>query len=279
MSTDRIDAHHHVWDLTVRPQEWTTGLAPLDRSWLLADLEPLLNNCGIDGTVLVETVNVEPETAEFLALAQAHPAVRGVVGWVDLTAPDVSDRIAALRAGPGGDYLKGLRHQVQLEPDPQWLLRPEVLRGLRAVAASGLAFDLLVKPHQLAAAVAAVRQVPEGRYVLDHAGKPPIGSDGMRSWTQLLAELAKCGQVACKLSGLVTEAPAGWQIADLRAAADHVLASFGPDLVMAGSAWPVCLLAVDYDGVWALNRALVAQLSPTERDAALGGCAIAWYQL
>lgn len=279
MSTERIDAHHHVWDLTVRPQEWTTGLAPLDRSWLLADLEPLLSQSGIDGTVLVETVNVEPETAEFLALAQAHPAVRGVVGWVDLTAPDVADRIAALQAGPGGGYLKALRHQVQLEADPQWLLRPDVLRGLRAVAAAGLAFDLLVKPHQLAAAVAAVRRVPECRYVLDHAGKPPIGGDGMRAWTQHLAELAAGGQVACKLSGLVTEAPPGWQIEDLQVVAYHVLATFGAEWVMAGSDWPVCLLAVDYAGVWDLTRSLVANLTPAERDAVLGGCAIEWYQL
>ena len=279
MSTDRIDAHHHLWDLTVRPQEWTVGLPPLDRSWVLADLEPLLQQAGVDGTVLVETVNIEPETAEFLVLADAHPAVRGVVGWVDLTAADVDDRIAALQAGPGGSSLKGLRHQVQLEPDPDWLRRPEVLRGLTAVAQAGLAFDLLVTPPQLPAAIAAVQQVPSGRFILDHAGKPRIGGDDVDTWATQVTELAQAGQVACKLSGLVTEAPAGWALGDLQPIADHVLTAFGPDRVLAGSDWPVCLLAADYATVWDLNQDLIADLSPAERDAVLGGAAIQWYRL
>lgn len=279
MSTERIDAHHHLWDLTVRPQEWTTGLPPLDRTYWLPDLDEALASAGIDGTVLVETVNIAPETGEFLAAAATHPRIRGVVGWVDLTAEDVADTIAGLRELPGGDHLVGVRHQVQLEEDPRWIVRPDVLRGLRAVADAGLVFDLLVKPHQLAAATEAVREVPEGRFVLAHLGKPDIAGHGFEAWAPLVTELAAAGEVSCKLSGMVTEAAPDWVVADLAPYADHVLGAFGPDRLMAGSDWPVCLLAGGYAQVWAAHRALVSTLSPTEQDAVLGGTAIRWYGL
>ncbi|MFD4259110.1 amidohydrolase family protein, partial [Streptomyces sp. NPDC058534] len=148
-----IDAHHHVWDLAARPQPWITGeaLAPLARSFSTADLTAQARAAGVAGTVVVQTVCVPEETPELLALAADSDLIAGVVGWTDLTAPDVADTIAALRERPGGDRLVGIRHQVQEEPDPRWLLRPDVQRGLTAVAAAGLVYDLVVKPHQLAA--------------------------------------------------------------------------------------------------------------------------------
>lgn len=165
-----VDAHHHVWDLAVRDQEWITGdeLAPLARTFTLADLEPEARAAGVYATVLVQTVTVPEETPEFLALADGNDLVAGVVGWTDLTAPDIADTLAALRELPGGDRLVAIRHQVQGEPDPEWLLRPDVRRGLSAVAAAGLVYDLVVQSHQLPATVAAAALLPELTFVLDH---------------------------------------------------------------------------------------------------------------
>lgn len=173
-----VDAHHHVWDLSVRDQDWITGeeLAPLRRDFTMADLEPEARANGVDATVLVQTVTVAAETPEFLALADGSDLVAGVVGWSDLTAPDIADTLAALRELPGGDRLVGLRHQVQGEPDPRWLLRPDVLRGLTAVSEAGLVYDLLVQPHQLPAAVRAAELLPGLVLVLDHSGKPPVAA-------------------------------------------------------------------------------------------------------
>jgi L-fuconolactonase len=213
----------------------------------------------------------EAETEEFLALASSSGGlIAGVVGWVELTDPGVADALARLRALPGGQRLVGVRHQVQDEPDPGWLSRPAVRRGLRAVAEAGLAYDLLVLVPQLPEALTAVRDLPEGRFVLDHAAKPPIAAGAMEPWADALAELARLPNVSCKLSGLVTEARwDDWDAERIRPYADHVLASFGPDRVMFGSDWPVCELAASYAEVRGLADELLEGLSPSERDAVL----------
>lgn len=146
-------AHHHVWDLAVRDQDWITGrqLRPLRGDFTITDLAPRARAAGVDRTVLVQTVTVPEETPEFLALAEEHELIAGVVGWVDLTRPDIADEPARLRDLPGGRHLKGIRHQVQAEPDPQRLLRADVRRGPAAVAAAGLVYDLVVVDHQLPA--------------------------------------------------------------------------------------------------------------------------------
>jgi len=276
---ERIDAHHHLWDVAVRPQGWTTDFPVIDRSFTMGELEPQLDAAGVHGTVLVETINVPAETPELLALAATTAAVRGVVGWVDLTSPDVPERIAELRSSPGGAHLVGLRHQVQGEADPLWLNRKAVRRGLAAVATAGLAFDLLIHHDQLPAAIETARQEPEVRFVLSHVGKPAIASGGLEPWSTHLAELATCENVACKLSGMVTEASPTWSVADLEPYAAHALAVFGPDRMMAGSDWPVCLIRADYAKVWGTNEELVSHLSPPEQRAVLGGTATTWYGL
>ncbi|MCL2734718.1 MAG: amidohydrolase family protein, partial [Actinomycetia bacterium] len=201
-----IDAHHHVWDLAVRDQDWITGpgMAAIRRSFSVDDLRPLARAAGVTATVLVQTVTHPAETPELLAVAAADPLVAGVVGWTDLTSAAVTDDLARLEAGPGGAHLTGIRHQVQSEPDPDWLRRPGVLRGLRAVAAAGLCYDLVVLPHQLPAAIAAADAVPGLAFVLDHAGKPGVGGD-LRPWAADIRALAARPNVTCKLSGLVTE--------------------------------------------------------------------------
>ncbi|MFF8905267.1 amidohydrolase family protein [Streptomyces olivaceoviridis] len=265
-----VDAHHHVWDLTVRDQDWIRGpeLQPLRRNFTVADLEPEARAAGVDRTVLVQTVTVPEETPEFLALAAAHDLIAGVVGWTDLTRPGVADELARLRALPGGSYLKGIRHQVQGEPDPEWLLRPDVLRGLAAVADAGLVYDLVVQPHQLPACAAAARSLPQLTFVLDHLGKPPIASGDRASWAAALRALAALPNTVAKLSGLVTEAgPDTRNPAGLRPYVDTALDAFGPARLMTGSDWPVCTLAMSYTDVHALTREVTAGLGEAERTA------------
>ncbi|WP_299531910.1 amidohydrolase [uncultured Streptomyces sp.] len=280
--TPLVDAHHHVWDLAVRDQEWITGdtLAPLRRSFTLADLEPEARAAGVTATVLVQTVTVAEETPEFLALAAGDNLVAGVVGWTDLTAPGVADTLAALRALPGGDRLVGIRHQVQGEPDPRWLLRPDVLRGLAAVADAGLVHDLVVLPHQLPAATDAAAALPGLTFVLDHAGKPPIASGALLPWADHLRALAALPNTVCKLSGLVTEADHGtWTVRDLRPYTDTLLDAFGPDRLMFGSDWPVCRLAATYPQVIDAARTLTGTLGEDGRRAVFAGTATRVYGL
>ncbi|MFD3497015.1 amidohydrolase family protein [Streptomyces sp. NPDC058678] len=258
-----VDAHHHVWDLSVRDQDWIDEHSPLGRDFTLADLVPEAEAAGVDRTVLVQTVTVAEETPEFLALAAGHELIAGVVGWTDLTRPGVADELARLRELPGGQYLKGIRHQVQGEPDPEWLLRADVRRSLTAVAEAGLVYDLVVLPHQLPACAKAAASLPELTFVLDHLGKPPIASGALEPWASDVRALAALPNTVCKLSGLVTEAaPGSWTVDDLRPYADTVRDAFGPDRLMFGSDWPVCTTEATYDEVLALARHLVA---PEER--------------
>ncbi|MGW7662865.1 amidohydrolase family protein [Streptomyces sp. NPDC054756] len=254
-----VDAHHHVWDLSVRDQDWITGpeLAPLRRNFGLDDLLPEARAAGVGRTVVVQTVTVPEETPELLALADRYPLVAGVVGWTDLTRPDVADTLARLRELPGGRYLKGIRHQVQGEPDPKWLLRPDVRRGLTALEEAGLVHDLVVLPHQLPACVEAAARHPGLTFVLDHLGKPPIASGALRPWEPAVRALAALPNTVCKLSGMVTEADhARWTLDDLRPYAGIVLDAFGPERLMYGSDWPVCTPAASYGQVLDTARAL-----------------------
>jgi L-fuconolactonase len=275
----RIDAHHHVWDLAVRDQEWTRGIPVLRRSYLFDDLRPELVAGGVDGTIVVQTVTVPEETPELLSLAHHHREILGVVGWVDLTDPDVAGRLAALRSGEGGEWLVGVRHQVQGESDPEWLLRPDVLHGLAAVARAGLVYELLVTHDQLPQAVAVVDRVPGLRWVLDHAGKPPVAERALEPWRAHLSALAESADVACKLSGLLSEAGADWKVDDLRPYAEHVLSAFGADRVMAGSDWPTCLTHASYTRAREVQDDLLSGLSAADTAAVTGGTAERWYRL
>jgi L-fuconolactonase len=277
----RIDAHHHLWDLSARPQDWLDGsdLEPIRRDFGHADLRAVTGAAGVDATVLVQVLPDIEETAEFLALAGESDLVAGVVGWVDLTAPDVSEQLDRLRSGPGGDRLVGVRHLVQAEPDPDWLVRPDVLAGLRAVRDAGLVYDVLTRPHQLPAAVAAVRAVRDLVFVLDHLSKPDIAGRVFEPWATGLSELAALPNVVAKVSGLVTESGPQWTVADLRPYVDVALEAFGPDRLMVGSDWPVCLLAATYDEVFEAAEQLTSGLTADERNQVFGGTAGRVYRL
>lgn len=255
-------------------------MARIRRGFGVDDLAAATAAAGVGRTILVQVLADLQETTEFLALAAGSTLIGGVVGWVDLTRPDVADVLAALREGPGGDRLVGVRHLVQGEPDPGWLLRAEVVGGLRAVGAAGLCFDLLTRVAQLPAAIQVVRQVPETVFVLDHLSKPPIASGALEPWASRIRELALEPNVYCKLSGMVTEASwASWTVASLRPYAATALEAFGPARVMFGSDWPVCLLAASYWEVVEAAEELLADLTPAERDQVLGGTAAGAYRL
>ncbi|MFG2550293.1 amidohydrolase family protein [Streptomyces sp. NPDC048581] len=260
-----VDAHHHVWDLSVRDQDWIAEDSPIRRNFTVDDLAPEAHAAGVDRTVLVQTITIAEETPEFLALAAEHDLIAGVVGWTDLTRPDVAEELARLRKLPGGPYLKGIRHQVQGEPDPEWLLRADVRRGLSAVAEAGLVYDLVVLPHQMPACVKAAADHPDLTFVLDHLGKPPIASGEREPWETAVRSLAALSNTVCKLSGMVTEADlASWTVDDLRPYADVVLDAFGPDRLMFGSDWPVCDLAASYGQVLATAQELTGDADRTQ---------------
>jgi L-fuconolactonase len=276
-----VDAHHHFWDPATADYPWLTDeLAAIRRRFGPEDLTPLVEAAGIGATVLVQTRASMAETEQFLATAAATPFLRGVVGWIDLTDPAAGESIDRLRAGPGGDRLVAIRHQVQDEDDPGWLGRADVRRGIAAVGRAGLAYDLLVRTRELPAARALVGAMPDVRFVVDHLAKPAIRNGSDPAWADAVGAFRALPNVWWKLSGLVAEANwQAWRPADLRPFVDRVLEIAGPDRLLFGSDWPVCLLAAPYDVVLATARDLIATLSPSEQAAILGETAVAVYRL
>ena len=279
----RIDSHHHVWDPTRRDYPWLNGLDAINRPFTANDLKPLLDANGIHGSVLVQAVSDLSETSELLQLANDTPFILGVVGWANLQEPDLIGVLNDLREGEGGKLLVGIRHQVHDEEDPDWLLTEEVQRGLEAVAETELVYDLLVRTRELPAAITVARDFPHLRFVVDHLGKPPIATGEMEPWSELMHEFAGLENVACKLSGMVTEAKReGWTSDDLQPYVRTVVDIFGPDRLMFGSDWPVCLLAASYDEVVSGTRKVLDELevlTPEAEQAIFGATAINWYRL
>ena len=281
MSPQVVDAHHHFWDPSRADYPWMTDeLAAIRRRFGPEDLAPLAARAGVNRTILVQTRSSLDETREFLATAFANDFVAGVVGWVDLTDPAVAEAIAELADGPGGTSLVGIRHQVHDEPDPAWLLRGEVDRGIATVGAAGLVYDLLVRPRELPAALENVRAHPDVAFVIDHLAKPPIRAGELEPWLSLMRPFGELDNVACKVSGLVTEADwHDWKVDDLRPFVDAALEIFGADRLMFGSDWPVCLLAATYADVVEAARSATAELSSDEHDELFGGTARRVYGL
>jgi L-fuconolactonase len=272
-----VDAHLHLWDPAHAEYPWMTEeLAAIRRRFGPEDLEPLLRQNGIDGVVVVQARGSVDETRWLLEIADAAPFVLGVVGWIDLTDGDVADVLADLKSG----RLVGVRHQVHDEPDPAWLLRDDVQRGVAAVGEAGLAFDLLVRTAELAAATETVRRHPDLRFVVDHLAKPPVRTGDIDAWARGLARLAELPNVTCKLSGLVTEADwTAWRSAGLSEYHRQAIGWFGTERCMFGSDWPVCLLAAEYGDVLALLLEVLTGLGKRERADVLGGTATRTYRL
>ncbi|MFI9562806.1 amidohydrolase family protein [Streptomyces rishiriensis] len=281
-----VDAHHHVWDLDVRPQPWleAPGHEPIRRTFgpqdLLSAATRPITGRRLTSTVVVQCIASVPETRDLLALADGDPLIGAVVGWADLTSPAVGDVLDDLRSGPGGRYLRAVRHVVQGESDPHWLQRPYVERGLRAVGERGLGYDVLVRNHQLDQATRLTQRFPGLPQVLDHAGKPPIADGELADWASRLRLLAAHPQVVCKVSGLITEADHGkWTVDDIRPVWDVLLSAFGPDRLMFGSDWPVANLAGGWNRWAATVEELLDGCSGAEIHAVLAGTATAFYRL
>ena len=276
-----IDAHHHLWDPARAEYPWMNDeLAAIRRRFGVEDLVPLLDASGVDATVLVQTRASDEESREFLATAGGSDRIAGVIAWADLTSPAIADELAALRASPGGDRLVGIRHQVHDEPDPDWLRRPDVRRGLAAVEAAGLVYDLLVRARELPAAMDTVHALPGLRFVIDHLAKPPIRERAMSPWAERLAGFGGLPNAWCKLSGLVAEADwERWTIDDLRPYVEHALRVFGPRRLIFGSDWPVSLVGAPYARVVETAWVLVEGLAEADRAAVMGGTAVEVYRL
>jgi L-fuconolactonase len=262
-----IDAHHHLWDPARRPQKWLSAYPALQRAFGIEGYRAASASEPVAASVLVQVLADTSETEEFLELADRGTVVAAVVGWADLTGPDVAAEIARLRGRPGGGRLAGIRHLVQDEPDPGWLDRPAVRRGIRAVGAAGLTYDLLVRPSQLNAAARLASDLDSVHFVLDHGGKPAIASGQFEPWASQLAELARRPNVTCKLSGLVTEAGLDWDAGQIAPYVHWLLDCFGPGRLIFGSDWPVCTVAASYAQVAGLARTLLSDsLSAAELD-------------
>lgn len=279
-----IDAHQHFWRYSPAEYPWIgTGMERIARDFLPADLAAVAKPLGITGSVAVQARQSLEESRWLLELADADPFVKGVVGWVDLRSETVADDLAPLAEH---ERFVGVRHVVQDEPDPRFLVGEAFVRGLRALAPFGLTYDLLVYPHQLPAAVELAALLPEQPFVLDHIAKPRMkltgkaAAEAFASWRRDIESLARHDHVCCKVSGMVTEADwRAWKPADFTPFLDVVLEAFGPDRLMFGSDWPVCLVAAEYAPMAAIPREYFSRLSAVEREAIWGGTATRFYGL
>ncbi|MFC1574458.1 amidohydrolase family protein [Gemmatimonadota bacterium] len=272
-----IDAHQHFWHFHPGRDSWITEeMSALRRDFLPDELEALLRTQGMGGSVAVQADQSEDETSFLLQLAESHPFLLGVVGWVDLRAKGLGERLEHFSRF---QRLCGVRHIAQAEAD-DFLSRGEVVRGIGLLQDFGLTYDILVYPRQLPAVLSLVEKLPNQPFVLDHLAKPPIREGGTEPWAGLMRELAEHSNVWCKVSGMVTEASwSGWRPEDFLPYLDVVFEAFGPGRLMFGSDWPVCLLAAGYGEVRELVEKYARHLSPADRGKLFGGTAAGFYGL
>jgi L-fuconolactonase len=261
----RIDAHQHFWKYDPPEFSWVTdNMAVLRRDYLPDELARELAENGMDASIAVQSSQSEKGTSFLLNLAVMHSKIAGVVGWVDLRAPNVRER---LREYSRYEKLRGFRHIVQAEPDDRFLLREDFLRGLACLKEFHFTYDILIYPQQLPAAIELVKRMPEQPFVVDHIAKPLIKAREIDSWARQMRELAAGPNVFCKVSGLVTEADwSHWRAEDFKPYLDVVFEAFGPDRLIFGSDWPVCLIAGTYRQVKQLIEDFLAQRITSEGE-------------
>jgi len=266
-----IDAHQHFWQLRRFDYPWMSkDLGVLYRDYLPSDLAPILHQHHITQTILVQASNSVEESHWLLELADANDFIAGVVGWIDLTNPEI----------PTHPKFKGVRHLVESEPNDDWLIQPAVLSGLQKLSPHGLSYDLLVHTRHLKHVPVVAETCPNLALVIDHLAKPPIARNEIKEWSDAFNPLARYPNVHCKLSGLVTEANwDSWRVDDLRPYVDSALESFGVDRMMFGSDYPVCLLAASYDRVLDAFHELLKDLSDTDREKIFANNAAKFYRL
>jgi L-fuconolactonase len=273
-----IDAHQHFWIYNPAEYDWIdASMSALRRDFLPADLKPELDGSEFQGSVAVQARQTLEETRWLLELAEGSPSILGVIGWADLRSPEIRSQLKTLARNP---KLVGIRHIVQSEPNDRFLLQPEFLRGIATLEEFDLAYDILIYTKHLSIAAEFVERFPRQRFVLDHLAKPPIKSGQINSWTNGIRRLAEFPNVFCKLSGLVTEADwQHWQPEQIVPFLDVAFESFGPDRLMIGSDWPVCLVAASYERAVEVVKTYFQAKSGECREAVLGGNAKRFWRL
>ena len=278
MNGMRIDAHQHYWELSRLDYSWMPAEpSPLRRDYRPSDLKPILDVHHFDGTVAVQAHHSLDEARWLLQLAGENDFIKGVVAWVDLTDPEAGKRLDELQRDA---RFKGVRHLVHDEPDPRWLLRPDVLRGLKELERRKIPYDLLLRPVHLPLVPVLAEKLPTLRMVIDHIAKPSIATGEFENWAHLMEAVFPIRQIYCKLSGMITEAAwHNWNASDLRPYVQFVLQGFGPERLMFGSDWPVCLLAGTWKEVLAAATQALGPLNVEVREQILGRTATAFYCL
>jgi L-fuconolactonase len=272
----RIDSHMHVWKLSRGDYGWLTpDLPTIYRDFTIDDVRASWEQAGIDYAILVQAAPTLEETCYLLEVAESEPKIKGVVGWIDMLAPDAISHMERLASNR---LLRGIRPMLQDIPDDGWMLKAELSPVFRALVDLGLCFDALVLPQHLPNLLRLIERHPDLKVVIDHAAKPPIG-EHMDRWHRDLAKLADIPHVHCKFSGLVTECRGETSKAALEPVSDTLLSLFGPDRLMFGSDWPVCTLRSTYAQWWQWAQELTAHLNPNQRSAFFGGTAQRFYGL
>jgi L-fuconolactonase len=265
----RLDSHQHFWNY--RPEEYgwiSDGMEALKRDFLPSDLVPLLKALKFEGSVAVQARQTLEETEWLLAFSEHHPLVRGVVGWVDLTVPDLRDQLKRYVVYPA---FRGVRHVLQDEPNDDHMLQSSFMMGISALEEFGLTYDLLLHPRHLPFACRLVEKFPNQFFVLDHLAKPDIKNGVLSPWKEDLRNLAQFPNVYCKLSGMVTEAEwRRWKPEDFRPYLDVALEAFGTERLMIGSDWPVCTLSAEYEEAMGIVTGYIEELSENEREKIQG---------
>ncbi len=275
-----IDCHHHVWWTAKRPHKFPPHWGDsLNRDFTPDDLRPEVRQAGIDGTILVQSLNDYDETVEYLDLADGSDFIRAVVGWVPLVDPSACAK--ALDALKPRKKFVGMRHLINYEPDPRWVLQPAVQESLALFPRAGLLFEAMPNTEpQFASVLELARRIPELRVVLNHLGRPPVPENGWEPWASQIVEAAACPNMSVKLSVGGDQASRWkWSTGPMRRYTDHLLRHFGPSRVMAGSNWPVVLLSGGFQQVWSGLKDLLSGLSAAEQADVLGGAAERIYRL
>ena len=279
----RIDSHHHFWNTDNPDYDYywmSDDLAVIKGQRRPQDLLPWIQAKGIDKTIMVQTIPSLRETEDFLKIAADTGFVAGVVGWVDLTNPEIGNTLKRLKSGPDGKYLVGIRHQVHDEEDARWLLRKNVRHGIKAVGAADLTYDLLLKSRELPAGLEIVQENPGMRFVMDHISKPNIQEGEIEPWAGQMKKMAEYPNVWVKVSGMITEADwYNWKPDDIKPYVDMLLDWYGPSRLMFGSDWPVCTLAGTYSQVYDTAAYCFSGLNSDDLAAVFGGNAVSAYKL
>lgn len=271
----KLDSHQHFWAYDATQYPWIPKGSPLHHDWLPADLAPLLAQAGLDGCIAVQARQSLGESRWLLSLAEQSDIIKGVVGWVDLQSEQVVEQLSEF--SPHTKFV-GVRHVVQDEPEDDFMLRPNFLRGISQLKQFDLTYDILIYPKQLPTAIQLAQRFPDQPFVLDHIAKPFIKTGVVSPWREQVRELAQLPNVCCKVSGMITEADhAHWKVDDFTPYLDVVFEAFGENRLMYGSDWPVCLFAGEYPRMFALVNDYTRQLSDTARAKFFGDNAAKFY--